>query len=190
MKNKILPFLLVLMALTSFTKVEAQGWIQDNNSMYSLGFGGTQVLFQPARYYSLGARGSVGLALNIAGEYKVHRLIGIGWQTGLNLFTSGYYYDHADGTYANAAVIGIPIGFKFNFHILEATQAPIKNRLDVYAGFNVGGGPAFYLGPTSGIYGFIYGGPQVGVRYWLDKIAVFGELGWGATFANIGITFR
>jgi hypothetical protein len=190
MKKSIRILFLILLVSASITKTQAQGWIQDNNSMYSLGFGGTQVLFQPARYYSLGQPGSVGLALNIAGEYKVHRLIGIGWQTGLNLFTSGYYYDRVNDVYASAAVIGIPIGFKFNFHILEATQAPIKNRLDVYAGFNVGGGPAFYLGPTSGLYGFIYGGPQVGVRYWLDKIAVFGELGWGATFANVGITFR
>jgi hypothetical protein len=190
MNKSIRTLFLALLITISFSNINAQGWIQDNNSMYSLGFGGTQVLFQPSHYYGLGEAGSVGLSLNIAGEYKVHRLIGIGWQSGVNLFTDGYYYNREGGYYASAAVIGIPIGFKFNFHILEATRAQIKDRLDVYAGFNVGGGPAFYLGPNQGIYGFIYGGPQVGVRYWLDKIAVFGELGWGATFANVGITFR
>jgi hypothetical protein len=149
------------------------------------------VLFVPFQYYPAGRLGSVGLSLNIAGEYRVHRFIGIGWQTGLDLFTNGYYYNHAGEVYyAVAPVIGIPIGFKFNFHILEATKVEIKNRLDVYAGFNFGGGPAIYVGSPTGIYGFIYGGPQVGVRYWFDKAAIFAELGWGATFANIGVTFR
>ena len=191
MNKPIRTLFLALLILISFSKINAQGWIQDRSSMYSLGLGGTQVLFQPVHYYGLGEVGSVGLALNIAGEYKVHRLIGIGWQTGLDLFTNGYYYDRNTGTYYNpGAVIGIPIGFKFNFHILEATRAQIKDRLDVYAGFNIGGGPAIYTGPQIGFYGFIYGGPQVGVRYWFDKIALFGELGWGSTFANIGVTFR
>ena len=158
--------------------------------MYSLGLGGTQVLFLPRQYYGFGNAGSVALSLNIAGEYKVHRLIGIGWQTGLDLFATGYYRNRQDGLYYSSVVVGVPIGFKFNFHILEATRAQIKDRLDVYAGINVGGGPAIFTGPGGGLYGFIYGGPQIGVRYWFDKVALFGELGWGATFANIGVTFR
>ena len=192
MKKYMFSLLWAILLFASTSKIEAQGWIQDKPAMYSLGLGGTQALFLPRSYYGIGNPGSVGLALNIAGEYKIHRLIGIGWQSGLNIFTNGYYYHNAaDGYYAAAPVIGIPIGFKFNFHILEATRAQIKDRLDVYAGFNVGGGPAFYLGsPGLGVYGFIYGGPQVGVRYWFDKVALFGELGWGATFANIGVTFR
>jgi len=32
--------------------------------------------------------------------------------------------------------------------------------------------------------------PQAGVRYWFDsRIAIFGELGWGATLFNFGVTF-
>jgi len=30
---------------------------------------------------------------------------------------------------------------------------------------------------------------RTGVRYWLNKVAIFGEIGWGATIANIGVTF-
>lgn len=190
MNRNIQSLLFVLLLSLPFSNVKAQGWCQDKPAIYSLGLGGSQVLFLPTQYYGFGNPGSVALSLNIAGEYRVHRLIGIGWQTGLDLFAAGYYRNRADGLYYSSAVVGLPVGFKFNFHILEATHAEIKRNLDVYAGFNVGGGPAIYTGPGAGVYGFIYGGPQVGVRYWFDKVAVFGELGWGATFANIGVTFR
>ncbi|MDB5283399.1 MAG: hypothetical protein JWO06_2474, partial [Bacteroidota bacterium] len=188
----LLGILIGFLLFASFPSARAQGWIQDKKSMYSLGLGGTQPLFLPFAYYPAGRAYSLGLSINISGEYRVHRLIGIGWQTGLNLFTSGYYYRYhgQDGYYYRAAAIGIPIGFKANFHILEATRAQIKDRLDVYAGLNIGGGPAIYLGPGAGLYGFIYVGPQIGARYWFDKVAIFGEIGWGATFANIGVTFR
>jgi len=68
----------------------------------------------------------------------------------------------------------------------------IKDRLDVYAGLNLGGGPAIYTAPApyATVYGFIHVGPQFGIRYWLNhSIAIFGEFGWGATFANVGFTF-
>jgi hypothetical protein len=190
MHQKIQSLFFILMLSLSVADVNAQGWCQDKPAIYSLGLGGSQVLFLPAQYYVLAGRGSLALSMNVAGEYRVHRLIGIGWQTGLDVFAAGYYLNRHDGLYYSSAVVGLPIGFKFNFHILEATHAEIKRNLDVYAGFNVGGGPAIYTGPGAGLYGFIYAGPQIGVRYWFDKIALFGELGWGATFANIGITFR
>ena len=190
MKTIIKTLIFTLLLFAEVPKTTAQGWCQDRPAMYSLGLGGTQVLFLPTQYYGFGNAGSVALALNIAGEYRVHRLIGIGWQTGLDLFASGYYRNRLDGLYYSSVVVGIPIGFKANFHILEATRAQIKDRLDVYAGLNLGGGTAIYTGPGGGLFGFIYGGPQVGVRYWFDKVALFGELGWGATFANIGVTFR
>ena len=193
MKKTLLTLFTGLLLFISFPSAHAQGWIQDRNSMYSLGVGGTQALFLPFQNYGLGDRGSLAASLNIAGEYKIQRFIGIGWQTGLDIFGNGYYYHLGpDGNYHyySAAVVGVPIGVKLNFHILEAANAQIRDRLDLYAGINFGGGPAFYTGPGGGVYGFLYGGPQIGIRYWFDKVALFGELGWGATFANIGLTFR
>ena len=139
MNSTIKTLFFAILLFAAAPKAGAQGWCQDRTSMYSLGLGGTQVLFLPTQYYGIGNAGSVAMALNISGEYKVHRLIGIGWQTGLDLFASGYYRNRADGLYYSSVVVGVPIGFKFNFHILEATQAQIKDRLDVYAGINVGG---------------------------------------------------
>ncbi|MBL0309921.1 MAG: hypothetical protein IPP77_09665 [Bacteroidetes bacterium] len=189
MKTIQIIILATLFTIFLDATVNAQGWIHDKKGMYSAGLGVTQVVFLPYQYYPLNHLGSGGLSLNIAGEYKVHRFIGIGWQTGINVFVYGRYYNKNDKLYYNAVAVGIPIGFKANFHILEATRATIKDRLDVYAGLNVGGGPSFHSGPKAGVYGFIYGGPQVGARYWFKKVAVFGEIGWGATIANIGVTF-
>lgn len=189
MKRIQLITITILLTLFFTAPTQAQGWIHDKKGMYSLGMGVTQVVFLPARHYPLNHLGSGGLSLNIAGEYKVHRFIGIGWQTGINLFVYGRYYDKRDQLYYNSTVVGIPIGFKANVHILEAANAKVKDRLDVYAGLNVGGGPSFHTGTNRGVYAFIYGGPQVGVRYWFEKVAIFGELGWGATLANIGLTF-
>jgi hypothetical protein len=189
MKKLQLTLLLVITLMAFAPQAKSQGWINDKKAMYSIGVGGTQVLFLPRQYYPLGSRGSLGLSLNVAGEYKVHRWIGLGWQTGVNFFGYGRYYSKKDNVYYNNAAIGIPIGMNLNFHILEAANAKIKDRLDVYAGLNIGAGPSFHTGPNGGVYAFIYGGPQVGVRYWFDKVAIFGQLGWGATLVNLGVTF-
>ncbi len=185
-------FIVILFLMLSFIThtTQAQGWIHDKKGMYSASVGVTQVIHLPYQYYPLNHLGSGGLSLNIAGEYRVHRFIGIGWQTGIQIYVYGRYYNKKEQLYYSSTTIGLPIGFKANVHILEAANARIKDRLDVYAGLNVGGGPAFHTGPASrSITGFIYGGPQVGVRYWFTKVAVFAELGWGATIANIGVTF-
>lgn len=167
----------------------AQGWNQGRKGIYSAGIGIAQGIFIPVYNEPGHGPGAQGISFNIAGEYRAHRVLGLGWQTGLNIFTRGHYYDKQDDYYYTETSVGIPMGFKLNVHILEAANAPIRNKLDVYAGFNVGGGPAFHRDPYA-TYGFFYAGPQVGVRYWIDnKIGVFGELGWGATIANFGISF-
>lgn len=185
-KIGLVAFLMLSSVLIS---VKAQGWVQNKKSIYSVGMGLTQVMFIPLHDYPLNHKGSVGISVNVSGEYKAHRFIGVGWQTGISVFPSGRYYDKPNDIYYNSTFVGIPFGFKVNFHILEAANVAIKDRLDVYAGLNLGGGPSFYNVQHIGIHGFIYGGAQVGIRYWVKKIAVFAELGWGANIANIGITF-
>lgn len=189
--KSIIRITTILAVFGLFTQnATAQGWIHDKKGMHSAGVGITQVVFLPFHHYPLNHRRSGGLSLNIAGEYKVHQFIGIGWQTGVNLFVYGQYYNKKDERYYSSTIVGLPIGFKMNVHILEAANARVKDKLDVYAGFNVGGGPSFHtntVGPI--VTPFVYGGPQVGVRYWFKKVAVFGELGWGATIANTGVTF-
>jgi len=185
-KMKIYVTAIVVLLAISWNAARAQGWCQDRNGIYSVGIGGTQA-FAFGGPYSYPLVYGAGFSMNVSGEYKVQRFIGLGFQTGIDVF-AGAPYAYRD--YPRYTAIGIPIAIKVNVHILEAANVPIRNKLDVYAGLNLGGGPAFYVSPYTGIFGFLQAGPQVGVRYWFNhQIAIFGEFGWGATFANVGFTF-
>lgn len=200
MLNQIITFmkrihaytLTILFVLATVYSASAQGWCQDRKGIFNLGFGGTNAIaLGPYPAYVYGS----GMSLNFGAEFRVHRFIGVGFQTGLDVFF-GPYWDRRPGPYydprvkARYASIGIPIAVKVNVHILEAANNRHADKLDVYAGLNVGGGPAFFTGPNGGTFGFLQAGPQVGVRYWFSPhAAVFGEVGWGATFANIGFSF-
>ncbi|HWB64729.1 MAG TPA: hypothetical protein VG603_14535, partial [Chitinophagales bacterium] len=178
MKNTA-ALMLCLAAAIAVQPLKAQGWNQDKTGIYSIGVGGAGVIaLGPFPAYVTGS----GLSVNVSGEYRVQRFIGVGFETGMDVFVGHYY--RAGYYYAGYAAIGIPIAAKCNVHILEAANVPIANKLDVYAGLNLGGGPAFYTGPGGGVFGFLEVGPQFGVRYWFNpNVAVFGEFGWGATFA-------
>ncbi len=188
--KKIQAIFIALLMLTLTKPANCQGWNQDKSGIYSIGVGGTQVLAIGPGYSYIS---SGGFSLNVSGEYRIHRFIGLGFETGIDAFVGPYppYFVYGDYRYpAVYSAIGIPIAMKVNIHILEAADVPIADRLDVYAGLNAGGGPAFYTGPGGGVYGFLLAGPQIGIRYWLNRnIGVFGEFGWGATFANVGLTF-
>ena len=189
MKNNCKIIIVICIQVLLVWQVQSQGWTQNRKDVYSVGVGVSQMIFLPLKNYPLNSPGSVGMFINMSGEYRVHRLIGIGWQTGVSVFIRGNYYQASDRLYSNTVVVGIPIGFKMNVHILEATNVKIKDKLDLYAGFNAGAGPAFHSEPTGGVFPFMYIGPQIGIRYWVKDIAFFGELGWGATIANIGFAF-
>ena len=183
--KKIQAIFIALLMLALIKPASCQGWNQDKSGIYSIGMGGAQVLAIGPGYSYISPGG---FSLNVSGEYKIHRFVGFGFETGMDFFFGPYphYYPYP----AAYADIGIPIALKVNVHILEAAEVPVADKLDVYAGLNAGGGPAFYTGPGGGVYGFLVAGPQIGIRYWLNRnIGVFGEFGWGATFANIGLTF-
>ncbi len=178
MKRIILITAVTVLLTLAFEKNYAQDqWVQGKSGIYSAGIGGTQGIGLYRGYHAVSP---VGLSLNFSGEYKVYEFIGLGFQTGLNFYFS----------YGPASYIGIPIAIKANVHILDAIGGiAIADKLDVYGGLNLGGGPAFGTYQGAPVIGFLQVGPQVGARYWLGKVAIFGEFGWGATFANVGVTF-
>ncbi len=188
MKTTIVTCVIVLMLITT-SRLSAQGWCQDRGSVYSVGVGGASAIALGPGYSGLTGPG---LSVNVSGEYRVQRFVGVGFETGMDVFFWPYpnynYPDHPE--IARDVAIGIPLAVKCNVHILEAANVPIASKLDVYAGLNFGAGPAFYTGTPSGAFGFLVVGPQVGIRYWLNRnIAIFGEFGYGATFSNIGFSF-
>jgi hypothetical protein len=182
--------ILTCLLIIYISSAGAQGWNQGRTGIYSAGIGSASAIFIPVYDYPGYGWSSRGISFNISREYAVHRVVGIGWLTGLNVFTPGRYYHENDDQYYSANSVGIPMGFKLNVHILEAANARIKDDLDVYAGFNVGGGPSFHNDPYGGVYPFFFAGPQVGIRYWFTpNIGIFTELGWGATAFNMGVSF-
>jgi hypothetical protein len=175
-------------------------WTQGKKGIYSVGVGGTQVI-------DVGGGGfdginNMGLSVNVSGEYKVWKFVGLGFETGANVlfpyyrggaygylgYPLGYGYGYG---YPISDYIGIPVVLKANFHILDAVGGiSIADKLDCYVGLNVGGGPLFGLDGGWDIAGFVVAGPQIGIRYWFTKkVAIFGEFGYGATFANAGVSF-
>ena len=188
--KKIHLNILTVMLICLISSAGAQGWNQGRKAIYSAGIGSAQAIFVPVYDYPGYGWSSHGVSFNISGEYRVQRVIGLGWETGLNVFTPARYYHEYGDYYYTATSVGIPIGFKFNVHILEAANASVKDKLDVYAGFNAGGGPAFHNDPYGGVYPFFFVGPQAGVRYWFNRnIGIFTELGWGITMFNMGVSF-
>ena len=81
----------------------------------------------------------------------------------------------------------------------EQFKDKIKDKLDLYAGGSMGVGLGIFMGAHSNdfvdrnrnrLFANLHVGPHVGIRYWAGKkVAIFGEFGWGATFANLGVTF-
>jgi hypothetical protein len=171
-------------------------WTQGRGmGIYSVGIGGTDAI--SVGHTAFGTYSGIsapGMSINASGEYKVYKFIGLGWQTGIDLGFNRYFSYFGGST--SYVTVGIPFIVKCNVHILDAVGGvSIADKLDVYAGLNFGGGPAITpannnLGTGTTVGGFIQVGPTVGVRYWvIPKVAVFGEFGWGATFANAGVTF-
>lgn len=141
-KSVLYVLLLVLSFLLLAPRIQAQGWAQNKKGIYSLGIGGVRSVFLPNSYDNRTALGSTGVSFNISGEYVIQRFIGLGWQTGLNFYYGDYYRNRYNPNYGST-FMGIPIGLKLNFHILEAVDASVRDKLDLYVGLNIGGGPAF-----------------------------------------------
>jgi hypothetical protein len=183
--NSFFKLTLSVLFFLLITSASAQDkWTQGKKGIYSAGIGGTQVIYVDGAYSSIA---NMGMSLNFSGEYKVYKFIGAGFQTGLNF--SWIYLGRGVSSYNSGVGIGIPVSGKVNVHLMDAFNARIADDLDIYAGINVGGGPVILAGDGVGVGGFVVVGPQVGVRYWFDRVGIFGEFGYGATFANVGISF-
>lgn len=144
--------------------------------------------------------GQLGLQM----EFGVHEYVGVGFTTGLG-FGAGLgghryygYYGYYNYNYYTPEV-NIPIGAFANFHfyqlIADKTGKDIHaDKLDIYAGLNVGSGAAILLPKNSDkayVSALFFIGPHVGVRYFFnEKVGVNAELGYGKSFFNGGVVFK
>ena len=199
MKKYIYPIIAALFLFSSINPAKAQAW-ERNSKVLSLGFGASQ-FFHLDNYYYLGGNKPrdfrawhlpITGQINFQGEFGVHKYVGLGFTTGIGGAGRGPSY------YGYAGEINAPIGFIVNFHfyqlIADNTQKNIHaNKLDIYAGLNLGSGIAFsfYRDGRNRVVPLAFGGPHVGIRYYFSpRVGINGELGWGKSLINAGFVFK
>lgn len=189
MKSIVTLFILSICIKNSY----AQAW-EKSSKVLSLGFGASQ-FFHIDNYYYSGPKNVRSFyspltgQFNFQGEFGVHKYVGLGFTTGIG----------GRGGYGNGynGEVNIPIGMIVNFHFYQLiADKNGKNihadKLDIYAGANIGSGiaVAFYPNATR-IAPMAFGGPHVGIRYYFaPRVAVNGELGWGKSIVNAGFSFK
>lgn len=203
MKKILCPLIIVFILLLNANPVHAQAW-ERNSRVLSLGFGVSK-FFHIDDYYYYRNEGdfnrwyypSTG-QINFQGEFGIHKYVGLGFTTGVGGRTKGekrgkrdeYYYKYS-------GEINVPIGMIANFHFYQliadnSSKNIHSDKLDIYAGANVGSGVAFtYYENSSRIVPLAFGGLHVGVRYYFtEKVGVNGEFGWGKSVVNVGFSFK
>lgn len=117
-------------------------------------------------------------------EWGIHDYVGLGFHAGITA-----------GGFRGTTSLYVPLGVQANFHfyqlIDDKVSSDIKSeKLDIYAGVNVGAGPAF-ITSTGDVFGGVHAGPQVGVRFYpKSNIGMFAEVGYGKSFAQFGLVIR
>ena len=198
--KKILCILsLTLLLAFSPNSAKAQAW-QKSTKVLALGIGGSYFWHIGNGYYSYGNIGyypSYGWRLtgqlNFQGEFGIHKYVGIGFTTGVG-GSAGWKYSIY---YNTNGEVNWPAGVIANFHffqlIADKTGKNIHaDKLDVYAGVNVGSGiAAMFFSTGTKIVPIFFAGPQVGVRYYFSKrVGVNGEVGFGKSWVNAGFVFK
>jgi len=195
MKKPLQILLLVSILALSAAHASAQAWQRDSKVL-SLGIGASDFFHIDRYYYNYNGVGydhswytPVTGQINFQGEFGIHKYVGLGFTTGIG--GRGSLYSGYGGE------MNIPIGMIANFHffqlISDRTGKSIHaDKVDVYAGANIGSGIAiaYYSGDTR-LEPIVFGGLHVGVRYYFaPKIGVNAELGWGKSIVNAGLVFK
>ncbi len=162
----------------------------------SIGLGMSSYLgaFGKGGFYRYGGRGYYYGAFWYSGtlpiqlEFGVHDYVGVGLVTGIG----GRSYH----SFGGGGVMYIPFGVVANFHFMQLIGdkkgVAIADKLDVYAGLNVGTGLAvsFPTG-TGSVGGMLFAGPQIGLKYFFnEKIGVYTEFGYGKSLIEGGVSIK
>jgi outer membrane immunogenic protein len=196
--KRIVIIAMVLMLSISFT-AQAQAF-QKGARYHSLGLGGSSFIHLgyydnyyyyngPNKPYKHNYYSPITAQFNYQLEFAVHNYVGVGLTTGIGVGSAGYYNSE----------IAIPVGVIANFHFYQLIDDKVSkdihgDKLDIYAGLNVGSGVAFLHAPSYGendIAVLLFGGFQTGARYFFtERFGVNLEVGYGKSFINAGITLK
>jgi hypothetical protein len=208
--KKSLSLLLIIIASINLSFSQA---FDANTKILSLGIGGSSMYHIPVGYnYYNSAFAPITGELTLQGEFAVYKYVGVGFSAGIggragsgSLFVPGYIYGPGVYAYGWYPEFNMPIAVIANFHFYQLIADKVSNgaklhadKLDIYAGLNLGSGFAIHPGIADAngvrhtyVDALAYGGIQAGARYYfLPKMAAFGEVGWGKTWINAGLTFK
>lgn len=198
MRNLIV---ILLVALAASANAQGQAF-EKGCQLNSIGFGVSKVFHiipGDHRYYGYyGAYGYNSAAyttltgeFNIQVEKAVSDYVGVGANFGFGGHATRLYgYGEAN------FLIGIITNFHFYQLIADKTGKDIHaDKLDIYAGINVGTGVAGQFGnfgnDNARLAVLAWGGFQVGARYYVSqRVAVNLEAGYGKSLINGGITIK
>ena len=195
MKKKLFLFVTVIVLLSISTIVHGQAW-NKNTKVLSIDFGISQFYHLDSYYYGGTRDNQTSYSpytgqMNFQGEFAIHKYVGLGFTTGIGGrrgWNNGY-----------SGEFNIPIGMICNFHfyqlIADKTGKNIHaDKLDIYVGAEMGSGIAFTFynyNNTVRLVPLAFGGIHAGVRYYfVPKVAVSFEMGWGKSIANVGFAFK
>lgn len=196
--KKISLFLVGFCLLTG-SNIQAQAF-EKGDKLMSVGLGGAYTIhaYGGGKYYPSWFSTPTG-NFTFQAEFAVHDYVGVGFTAGIGGGTGwGGGFGRSSvytGYYGAEPEITVPVTAIANFHFYQLIQDKTKakmhaDKLDVYAGVNLGSGMAYFFNSNT-ITPLIVVGPQVGARYYFKpNLAVHVEVGYGKTFVNAGLTFR
>lgn len=173
--KKILKFLCVAVMVFSATLASGQARYDKGDVLLNAGIG--------LGYYYAG-----GVPLQLSAEFAVNDVFSVGPYFG---YTS-YSYNYGFG--GKWKYTFIDIGVRGSYHFSELFE--INNeKVDIYGGAFLGYLISSYSG-DNGVYDDPYGsslrlGIHAGARYFFsEKVAGYGELGYGIAPLSLGLTFK
>lgn len=193
MKKLMRNLMMVGIAIFATQLANAQAWGRHTNVL-SVGVGPSQFIHLDRYYYTDAPvprlyYWPVTGQFNFQGEFGIHKYVGLGFTTGIG--------GRGPVSRNYLGELNIPVGLIANFHFYQliadnASRNIHADKLDIYAGVNAGSGVAFtYYNDAVRAVPLAFGGLQAGIRYYfVPRVAVNGELGFGKSIANVGFTFR
>ena len=194
--KKLILVLVISFSVVKSKVVHAQAW-EKNTKVISLGVGLSQFYhldnyYYYNEYYHGATHRSYTLLteqFNLQGEFGIHKYVGLGFTTGVG--GRGPFANYYNGEF------NIPVGVISNFHFYQLIADNSKknihaDKMDIYAGINIGSGIAFTFYPNlTRSVPLFFGGVHAGIRYYIsDKVGVNAELGLGKSLINGGFVFK
>jgi hypothetical protein len=192
--KKLMRNLMMVSIVTCATQLaNAQAWGRHTNVL-SVGVGPSQFIHLDRYYYTDAPVPGlyywpVTGQFNFQGEFGIHKYVGLGFTTGIG--------GRGPVSRNYLGELNIPVGLIANFHFYQliadnASRNIHADKLDIYAGVNAGSGVAFtYYNDAVRAVPLAFGGLQAGIRYYfVPRVAINGELGFGKSIVNVGFTFK